>query len=84
MALAGERFVHFLVDLDGRPPQRCRISFTALAIMEGGVPLGAHRDQAMRVFIKHRRMIEAIARIKISRLTEPAKWISIGVDDLTL
>ncbi|MEH2469246.1 hypothetical protein V1281_001501 [Nitrobacteraceae bacterium AZCC 2161] len=83
MAVAGERFVHFLLDLDGSPPQRCRVSFAALALLEEMVPLSAHRDQSMRIFRKHRRMIEGIARTKVSTLKAPTKWISILAGDLT-
>jgi hypothetical protein len=75
MAVASERFVHFLVDLNGKPPQRCRVSFAALDILEGASILKAHRDQSMRLFMKHRRLIEAVARRKVLLATEKAKWI---------
>jgi hypothetical protein len=84
MAVASERFVHFLVDLNGKPPQRCRVSFAALTILEGASILNAHRDQSMRLFIKHRRLIEAVARRKVLLATEKAKWISIAAEDLDL
>jgi hypothetical protein len=82
MAIASERYVHFLIDLDGRLPQRCRVSFLALAFLEGSSPLDAHRDQCIRLFMKHRRVIEDIARRKSLLLREPAKWVSIAAGDL--
>lgn len=82
VVIASERYVHFLVDLDGRLPQRCRISFLALAFLEGSSPLDAHRDQSMRLFMKHRRVIEDIARRKTLLLKEPAQWVSVAAGDL--
>jgi hypothetical protein len=82
MAIASERFVHFLVDVPGRVPQRCRVSFTVLAILEGTGVLNAHRDQSMRLFMKHRRLIEAADRRKLFLAKEPAKWISVAAEDL--
>jgi hypothetical protein len=84
MAIASERYVHFLVDLSGRLPQRCRVSFTALAILEGVSILNAHREQSMRLFMKHRRLIEDVARRKLFLTKEPAKWISVVAEDLDL
>jgi hypothetical protein len=84
MAIASERFVHFLIDVCGMPPQRCRVSFSALAILEGISLLNAHRDQSMRLFMKHRRLIEDVARRKLFLSKEPAKWISIVAEDLNL
>jgi hypothetical protein len=31
MAIASDKYVHFQLDIDGRLPQRCRVSFAALA-----------------------------------------------------
>lgn len=84
MAVATERYVHFLLDLNGRPPQRCRVSFTALAALEGTGELTTHREQSMRLFMKHRRFIESIARMKWSGLAEPTKWVTVAAEDLDL
>jgi hypothetical protein len=84
MAIASDKYVHFQLDMEGRPPQRCRVSFAALAALEGIGPLHAHRDQSMRFFMKHRRLIEAIATRKSSLVKEPTKWVSIAAEDLAL
>jgi hypothetical protein len=84
MAIASDRYVHFQLDMDGRLPQRCRVTFTALAAIEGTGPLHAHRDQSMRLFMKHRRRIEAIATKKSFLVKEPTKWVSIAAEDLDL
>jgi hypothetical protein len=82
MAVASERYVHFLLDQEGKPPQRCRVSFAALTLTEWPAQPIANRHQSVRVFMKHRWMIEAIARIKLSRMKDPTKWISIEADDV--
>lgn len=82
MAVASERYVHFLLDQEGKPPQRCRISFAALTLIEWPDQPIANRNQSVRVFMKHRWMIEAIARIKLSRMKERSKWVSIDADDV--
>ncbi len=84
MVSASERYVHFLVDLSGRPPQRCRVSLRALAALEGSCPFTTELDQATRLFLKHRRLIEAVARMKLSKAKDPAKWLTIAVDDVDL
>jgi hypothetical protein len=84
MAIASERYVHFLIDVPGRLPQRCRVSFAALATLEGIGLLNAHRDQSMRVFMKHRRLIEAVARRKQFLSQDQAKWLLIAMEDLDL
>jgi hypothetical protein len=84
MAVATERYVHFLIDVNGKPPQRCRVSFAALATLEGVIALTAHREQCMRLFMKHRRVIEAIARMKLSELQQPTTWVTIAAEDLDL
>jgi hypothetical protein len=81
MAVASERYVHFLLDHE-RGPQRCRVSFAALTIIEWPDEPIVHRHHALRIFMKNRWMIEAIARIKLSRTKEPMKWISIDADDV--
>jgi hypothetical protein len=85
MTLVTEQYVHFLLDVNGRPPQRCRVSFAALAALEGTYPATANnRDQCTRLFMKHRRLIEAIARMKFSGLTESTTWVTVEAEDLTL
>ena len=83
MAIASNKYVHFLIDMDGRP-QRCRVSFGALAMLEGFDLPYAHRDQSIRIFIKHRRVIEAIARKKIFSIKPPTDWVLITAEDLDL
>lgn len=82
MAVASERYVHFLVDVSGRLPQRCRVSLAALAALEGTCPINTQLDRATGLFLKHRRMIEAVARIKLSDAKEPTKWLTIAADDV--
>ena len=83
MAAENEKYVHFLLDVGGRPPQRCRVSFTALALLEGVCIPDVDRHQSMQIFMKHRELIEAIAKRKLFLSKEPAKWVSIAEDDLT-
>jgi hypothetical protein len=44
MAIASDKYIHFLIDTDGRP-QRCRVTFGALAMLEGYEIPYVHRDQ---------------------------------------
>ncbi len=83
MAIASDKYIHFLIDTNGSP-QRCRVSFGALAMLEGYEIPYVHRDLSMRIFIRHRRVIEAIARRKISNIKLPAEWILITPEDLDL
>lgn len=82
MVFASERYVHFLVDVAGRPPQRCRVSLGALANLEGRCPTTARLDQASRLFLKHRPTIEALAQMKLASAKEPMKWLTIATDDV--
>ena len=84
MAVASERYVHFLVDVTGRPPQRCRVSLGALATLEGICPANALLLQATRLFLKYRRVIESAAKMKLYAAKEPTRWITIAADDLDL
>jgi hypothetical protein len=84
MVFASERYVHFLVDMTGRPPQRCRVSLGALATLEGICPTTARLDHASRLFLKHRPTIEALARMKLASTREPGKWLTIATDDVDL
>jgi hypothetical protein len=82
MVFASERYVHFLIDVAGTLPQRCRVSMSALASLEGICPTTAQLDQATRLFLKHRSVIETTARVKLSAAKEPTKWLTIAADDL--
>jgi hypothetical protein len=82
MAVANERYVHFLLDQERGPAQRCRISFAALTLIEWPDEPIIHRHHSLRIFMKHRWMIEEIARIKLTRMKEPMKWISIDAGDV--
>jgi hypothetical protein len=53
-------------------------------MLDGTFALSAYREQSMRLFMKHRRVIEAIARMKSSALEEPTKWVTIAAEDLDL
>jgi len=81
MAVASERYVHFLVDVSSRLPQRCRVSLAALAALEGACPTSTHLSRATPLFLKHRRTIEELARGKLNAAKEPVKWISISACD---
>jgi hypothetical protein len=82
MVFASERFVHFLVDIPGRSPQRCRISLLALATLEGMCPDTAQLDQSTVLFLKHRRTIEKIALMKSAATAGPTRWVTVSVGDL--
>lgn len=82
MAVASERYVHFLLDLARRPPQRCRVSLRALAMLEG--TSGAELHQFTILFLKHRGIIEATARMKLSEQRESTKWVTVAAEDLDL
>jgi hypothetical protein len=82
MAFASERYVHFLLDIAGRPPQRCRVSFSALAILEGIHPVPTPPHRATALFLKHRKTIEAVAREKFKSSAYPQAWISVDADDV--
>jgi hypothetical protein len=84
MAIASERYVHFLLDLAGRPPQRCRVSLRALATLEGICPSTAHPAHSTGLFLRHRGIIEATARMKLSEEKEPTKWVTVAAEDLEL
>jgi hypothetical protein len=86
MAVASERYVHFLLDLAGRPPQRCRVSLRALATLEGTCPTTTQLAHSTGLFLKHRRAIEATARMKLSdaKEKEPPKWVTVAAEDLDL
>lgn len=84
MAVASERYVHFLLDLAGRPPQRCRVSMRALATLEGICPTTAQLHHSTGLFLKHRGKIEATARMKLSGQNEAPKWVTVAAEDLDL
>jgi hypothetical protein len=84
MAVVSERYVHFLLDLAGRPPQRCRVSLRALASLEGIRPSTAQLQHSRGLFLKHRGIIEATARMKLSEEKETSEWVTVAAEDLDL
>ncbi len=80
--MTSERYVHFLVKVTSGLPQRCRVSLRVLATLDGTCPISAQLEQATRLFLKHHRMIESLARRKLSSSKEPMKWVTIAANDL--
>jgi hypothetical protein len=79
MAVASERYVHFLL----RPPQRCRVSLSALAALAGICPRTAHPAHSTGLFLKHHGDYRGNRADEVVR-AEPTKWVTVAAEDLDL
>jgi hypothetical protein len=75
-------FIHFLIDFGGTP-QKARVTVAALLSKERLKFGDASHDQLIRIFIKHRVQIEAVALSKMQRDDVSPDGVTVTTEDLS-